>query len=376
MSGASRDHQLSGRRSMKKLFSFATFLFVLALFQVAPSYGQSQEPKELTEARNSYNADLQKAIKPVNDRYSPKLEELKKQLTFKGDIKGAVAVEDVITKMNGGQALEQQSDSDPQEMKEIKKNYSVELETAVKPVKSLYLAKLEVLKQQLALNGALKAALVVEEEMEKIKTGQLYKPSSQNVIFFDDFNNQNFKSKWKWIRRDAARWAIENSQLKVTISDPWKDLWKDINNASLMYIFEPDVDYAVETHVIGHPDRDHQQAGIVIYNTDDNYIRLTIGNIVGQKYVIYLTSEYKGVPENVGFSELIPSINTKLRIEKRGATYKALYYSDSSKNWKTVGPSLTPYFATEQNKVGVTVLASPTPITFDFQYFKVESINE
>ena len=45
----------------------------------------------------------------------------------------------------------------------------IELETATKPVKSLYLAKLEVLKQQLALSGALKAALAVEQEMEKVK---------------------------------------------------------------------------------------------------------------------------------------------------------------------------------------------------------------
>jgi len=169
MFGIFGHHQISGRKDMKKLFSFVVFLFVFALFQISPSQGQNQEPKELTEARNSYNADLQKAIKPVNDRYLPKLGELKKQLTFKGDIKSAVAVEDVITKMSGSQPLEQESDNDPQELKEIKKNYMVELETAIKPVRSLYLAKLEVLKQQLALSGALKAALAVEEEMEKIK---------------------------------------------------------------------------------------------------------------------------------------------------------------------------------------------------------------
>lgn len=162
---------------MKKLFSFATFLFVIALFQISSSYGQNQEPKELMEARNSYNAELQKAIKPVNDRYLPKLEELKKQLTFKGDIRGAVAVEDVITKMSGGQSLEQQGDKDPQELKEIKKNYMVELETAIKPVRSLHLAKLEVLKQQLALSGTLKAALAVEQEMEKIKMETLISKS-------------------------------------------------------------------------------------------------------------------------------------------------------------------------------------------------------
>lgn len=177
MFGIFGHHQISGRKDMKKLFSFVALLFVFALFQISPSQGQNQEPKELTEARNSYNAELQKAIKPVNDRYLPKLEELKKQLTFKGDIKGAVAVEDVITNMSGSQPIQQEGDKDPQELKEIKKNYMVELETAIKPVRSLYLAKLEVLKQQLALSGALKAALAVEEEMEKIKRETLISKS-------------------------------------------------------------------------------------------------------------------------------------------------------------------------------------------------------
>ena len=185
---------------MKKLFSFVVFLFVFALFQISPSQGQNQEPKELTEARNSYNVELQKAIKPVNDRYLPKLEELKKQLTFKGDIKGAVAVEEVITKMSGGQPLEQESDNDPQELKEIKNNYMVELETAVKPVKSLYLAKLEVLKQQLALSGALKAALAVEEEMGKFSTSSLSENIPAGAVKWKNHWYKVFDEKVVWLK--------------------------------------------------------------------------------------------------------------------------------------------------------------------------------
>lgn len=207
--------------SMKKLFSFVVFLFLFALLQTQSSHGQVQEPKELAEARNSYNAELQKAIKPVNDRYIPKLEDLKKQLTFKGDIKGAVAVDDVIVKMSSGQSIEQQSDKDPQELKEIKKNYMVELETATKPVKSLYLAKLEVLKQQLALSGALKAALAIEEEMGKY-TSLSDISSEKDTLYIDEqlLKGESISSKngrYKLLLKDTGNLVI----LKVGIGEIW-----------------------------------------------------------------------------------------------------------------------------------------------------------
>jgi hypothetical protein len=53
------------------------------------SRAQDPEPNELSDARKNYEIELWKAIKPVKERYVPKLEELKKQLTFKGGIKRA-----------------------------------------------------------------------------------------------------------------------------------------------------------------------------------------------------------------------------------------------------------------------------------------------
>lgn len=216
---------------MKKLFSFTAFLFLCALIQISPSYGQSQEPKELTEARNTHNVELQKAIKPANDRYLPKLEELKKQLTFKGDIKGAVAVEDIITKMSSGQPLEQQSDKGPQELREIKKNYMIELETATKPVNSLYLAKLEVLKQELALAGNLKGALAVEQEMENTNISVQPQPTKISL--------QELTSIiWQFGRGDGS--IIANIQLRPdgTIggySHPNESRWA-FENDELLFI--------------------------------------------------------------------------------------------------------------------------------------------
>ena len=87
-------------RDMKRTMAFMGFALFAVL--IPSSFGQSLEPKELSEARNAYKAELQKAIKPVNDRYLPKLEGLKNQLTYKGDIRSAVAVDDIITSIQNG----------------------------------------------------------------------------------------------------------------------------------------------------------------------------------------------------------------------------------------------------------------------------------
>jgi hypothetical protein len=68
---------------MQKLAAFVVILFAMSLLRTSSSYGQSQDPKEL--------------------------------------IKGAVVIEDVITRMSGGQPI-QQDDDGPQATKEIIRN--------------------------------------------------------------------------------------------------------------------------------------------------------------------------------------------------------------------------------------------------------------
>lgn len=145
--------------------------------------------------------------------------------------------------MSGGQPLQQEVDSDPQELKEIKKNYMVELETATKPVRSLYLAKLEVLKQQLALSGALKAALAVEEEMEKIKKVEQILP--QDSITTTKREDSIF-GKWTWFNGDVhvflpqgkiagdsnSNWLLLDKDKKL-YRIIWGGKWIDTVNISL-----------------------------------------------------------------------------------------------------------------------------------------------
>jgi hypothetical protein len=159
---------------MRKVVLLGVCVFLLTAIVSSFALAQdTKEPKELIEARENSKVEMDKAVKAVNARYQPKLEELKKQLTLRGDIKAAVIVEESSEKLaKGGTLDESGSGGDPEELKEIRKTYVAELQTAVKPAISLYLAKLEVVKQQIALGGDLKSALVVEKEIDKVKSSQ------------------------------------------------------------------------------------------------------------------------------------------------------------------------------------------------------------
>ena len=59
------------------------------------------EPPELTSVRASYQKQIQEANAPINARYVEYLENLKKQLGGKGDVEGAVAVQNELDAIIG-----------------------------------------------------------------------------------------------------------------------------------------------------------------------------------------------------------------------------------------------------------------------------------
>lgn len=51
------------------------------------------EPAELATARARYERDVEQATRPLKERYIQALEQIKRSLTFKGDLAGALAVQ-------------------------------------------------------------------------------------------------------------------------------------------------------------------------------------------------------------------------------------------------------------------------------------------
>jgi hypothetical protein len=135
------------------------------------AHASNAEPQVLSDARKNYSDEVQKAIRPINDRYLPKFEQLKKDLTLRGDLKGALVADQCMESLKMGKTTHlPQSDKTAPETSELIKNRSAEVKNALEPVRSIYLARLEVIKQELAHAENIKAALAVEQEMEKVRS--------------------------------------------------------------------------------------------------------------------------------------------------------------------------------------------------------------
>jgi len=95
-------------------------------------------------------------------------------------------------------------------------------------------------------------------------------PGTLQKAFSDEFNGA-LSPQWSWIREDPTKHALVNGKLSITVNG---DLYRDANNATnLLLEKQPTGDYVIETKVTFDPNKNYQQAGLLIYSDDDHYIK-------------------------------------------------------------------------------------------------------
>ncbi len=99
---------------------FSYLFFVLTFYHANTALWQ--DLSELEKIREAYATDARRAAKPVNERYLSKLNDLKRQLTLKGDLKWALAVDQASEKIKTGKITSVTSE-DPSDLNEIISNY-------------------------------------------------------------------------------------------------------------------------------------------------------------------------------------------------------------------------------------------------------------
>jgi len=185
---------------------------------------------------------------------------------------------------------------------------------------------------------------------------------------------------WSWVRApDGAEgdgvflWETQNA-----------DLYVDSNNASVLLRDAPPGDFTVETKVtldVGmDTDRSYQQAGLVVYVNDDEYIKLVHVAISTSRRVEYA----KEKPTGVRYGNMFvgpPADTTWLRISRRvdPSTGEQLYRAATSRDgehWIWGGVWTMPAGVTP--KIGLVSMAAccaapgePQTATALFDYFRV-----
>lgn len=138
---------------------------------------------------------------------------------------------------------------------------------------------------------------------------------------------------WQWIREDSTGWRVVDGGLQIR-SDPGA-LAIDNENSNMPVREVPDGPFAVELTVDFTPESLYEQAGLVLYESDDDYVKLQFERVETGCGVTF-TQERHGVFVDNGFLPLDHG-PVRIRLEYRRGIVNAQARRLADTVWTGVG---------------------------------------
>ena len=165
------------------------------------------------------------------------------------------------------------------------------------------------------------------------------------VVWTDIFDDEQLDSEWSWIREDPSHWSLINQPGFMQINVQHGSIWRERNDAKNLLLRDaPEGDFEIETQLIFTPGHSFQFAGLLVYEDDDNWMRLGRAFCEYDPPVcaggngIYFHHEEEGV--NAGETNYAMTTTVEgeayLRIVRHGSVYTG-YVSENGTNWTLVG---------------------------------------
>ncbi len=153
------------------------------------------------------------------------------------------------------------------------------------------------------------------------------------VLFKEDFNGR-LQPGWQWVREAADEWRIRDNELQVR-SQPGR-IWggNDAKNVLLVRPPKPQ-DVAASVSVAHQPKEQWEQAGLLWYVDDDNFVKLISEHIDGEMHVV-IAREQAGQGRVVGKIK-VPTANLQLRLKIQSKTVTGQWRVTDADAWSDAG---------------------------------------
>ncbi|HKM92673.1 MAG TPA: glycoside hydrolase family 3 C-terminal domain-containing protein [Prolixibacteraceae bacterium] len=164
----------------------------------------------------------------------------------------------------------------------------------------------------------------------------------------DEFNSKSIANQWNWIREKTENWSLSKQPGSLVISSSEGDITGENTNATNIILQSANTDWTIETKLVcsRKPSGFSQNAGIIAYQDDDNFVKLTYRASFGRRN----TGENSGAVElfienggdqkssvQLSMDGIIKTDNTLfLKLVKTGDVYMA-YSSSDGKKFDEVG---------------------------------------
>lgn len=157
--------------------------------------------------------------------------------------------------------------------------------------------------------------------------------AGDGVLFEETFDG-NLQPAWKWVRPEASEWRIRDGQLQVR--SQFGRIWGGNDARNVLLIPPPKADnIEARVSVFHAPKEKWEQAGLLWYVDDDNFVKFISEHIDGQMYAV-ICREQAGRGQVIGKVEA-PGANMQLRLIVQGNQVTGKWRVKDSDPWSDSG---------------------------------------
>jgi hypothetical protein len=189
-------------------------------------------------------------------------------------------------------------------------------------------------------------------------------PRSEPNYYSDEFEGR-LNPAWSWIREEPDEWRVSNVPGALNIDLQPGDLQQGNNARNLLLRDTPPGDFEAST-ATWPLNFNQQQAGLLIYQDDDNYLSLMQSYNDG--YQIEFRAEIDGVFVEQATRPMFALL--PLKIVRAGHRYQG-YYSVDMLTWQPLGRPIEVAWSPVRMGLAAFDPASNQPATAQFQWFRV-----
>ena len=189
----------------------------------------------------------------------------------------------------------------------------------------------------------------------------------------DNFAGPAHAPFWNVVRETAANYQIANNKLSITTESG--DLWQNVNSQRNIFVQPAAGDWTCSVDIDFNtvPNVNYQQAGIMVYQDDDNYLKLDVEYSNG--LVVQLGSEVNQVFTVVASAKLTgvnPNDIINLKVVRAGNNYTFFYSMDHGATYTQLGTAQTASMMPPQIALTASSSASSSvSIVANFSNFNV-----
>ena len=155
-------------------------------------------------------------------------------------------------------------------------------------------------------------------------------------IRFEETFAGDMDQEWRWVHERPDAWKIGNGKLKLQTLPG--TLWGEANNAHNFLLRSTDHienGFATRVVVTNHPQLMGEQAGLIWYYDDDNYIKLVKESLEGVEWIV-LAREQASQPELIDKTPI--SVKTaELRLVVLDGIVQGQFCISPEDGWQYVG---------------------------------------